>query len=102
LDRLLADAAGAAAVDAVPQILVVLAAQHPRMQRTYPDIGYCLILKEVGAVFQAAMMSAAVMELAACPLGNGNTLLFSELVGIDPLIESSVGELMLGSREDGA
>jgi hypothetical protein len=30
-------------------------------------------------------------------LGCGNSLLFSELVGIDPLIESSVGELMLGS-----
>jgi SagB-type dehydrogenase family enzyme len=99
LDRLLADAAGAAAVDAVPQILVVLAAQYARIQTTYPDIGYSLILKEVGAVFQTAMMAAAAMGLAACPLGLGNSLHFSQLAGIDPLIASSVGELMLGSLD---
>jgi oxazoline/thiazoline dehydrogenase len=96
-ERLLAEAAGAAAVDLPPQILVVLAAQYVRMHRIYPDIGYGLILKEVGAVFQAAMMAAAAMGLSTCPLGCGNALLFSELVGVSPLIESSVGELMLGS-----
>jgi SagB-type dehydrogenase family enzyme len=100
LDRLLAEAAGAAAVELPPQILVVLAAQFVRAQRIYPDIGYSLILKEVGAVFQAAMLAAAAMGLGACPLGCGNALLFSELVGIDPLIEGSVGELMLGSLAD--
>jgi hypothetical protein len=33
-------------------------------------------------------------------LGCGNALLFSELAGMDPLIESSMGELMLGSLAD--
>jgi SagB-type dehydrogenase family enzyme len=97
LDRLLTEAAGAAAVELPPQILVVLAAQYVRTQRIHPDIGYNLILKEVGAVFQAAMLAAAAMGLGACPLDCGNALLFSELAGIDPLIEGSVGELMLGS-----
>jgi SagB-type dehydrogenase family enzyme len=101
-DRLLADAAGAAGVELPPQILVVLAAQYARVHRIYPDIGYSLILKEVGAVFQTAMLTAAAMGLSTCPLGCGNTLLFSELVGVDPLIESSVGELMLGSLEENA
>jgi SagB-type dehydrogenase family enzyme len=100
LDRLLAEAAGAAAVELPPQILIVLAAQFVRTQRIYPDIGYNLILKEVGAVFQAAMLAAAAMGLGACPLGCGNALLFSELAGMDPLIESSMGELMLGSLAD--
>jgi SagB-type dehydrogenase family enzyme len=100
LDRLLADAAGAAAIESAPQILVVLTAQFARMQRMYPDIGYNLILKEVGALFQAAMMAAAATGLGACPLGCGNSVLFSELVGVDPLIESSVGEMMLGSLQD--
>jgi SagB-type dehydrogenase family enzyme len=100
LDRLLADAAGAAAIESAPQILVVLTAQYARMQRMYPDIGYSLILKEVGALFQAAMMAAAAMGLAVCPLGCGNAVLFSELVGIDPLTESSVGEIMLGSLQN--
>jgi oxazoline/thiazoline dehydrogenase len=99
-ERLLTDAAGAAGVELPPQILVVLAAQYVRTQRIYPDISYSLILKEVGAVFQVAMMAAAAMGLSTCPLGCGNALLFSQLVGVNPLIESSVGEFMLGSRED--
>ena len=97
VDRLLAEAAGAAAVELPPQILLVLAAHYDRMHESYPDIAYSLILKEVGAVFQAAMLAAAAMGLAACPLGCGNSLLFAELTGVDPLVESSVGELMLGS-----
>jgi oxazoline/thiazoline dehydrogenase len=99
-ERLLADASGAAGIELPPQILVVLAAQYVRTQRIYPDISYSLILKEVGAVFQVAMMAAAAMGLSTCPLGCGNALLFSELVGVSPLTESSVGELMVGSLED--
>ena len=102
VDQLLAQAAGAAAVELPPQILLVLAAQYDRMHGSYPDIAYSLILKEVGAVFQAAMLAASVMGLAACPLGCGNSLLFAELTGVDPLIESSVGEMMLGSLAEPA
>ena len=48
------------------------------------------------------MLAAAAMGLAACPLGCGNSLLFAELAGVDPLVESSVGELMLGSLAETA
>jgi SagB-type dehydrogenase family enzyme len=96
---LLADAAGTANVDEPPQILLVFAADYRRMRRLYADLSYSLILKEVGAVFQLSMMAAAAMGLGACPLGCGDTRLFSELIGVDPMIESSVGELMLGSLE---
>jgi SagB-type dehydrogenase family enzyme len=100
VDRLLADAAGAANVEHPPQILLVLAAQYARTERVYGDLSYSLILKEVGAVFQAAMMAAAAMGLGTCPLGCGNSLLFSELVGVNPLTETSVGEMMVGSLEE--
>ena len=96
LDRLLADAAN---IDQPPQILLVLAARYWRTRRLYGDLRYSLILKEVGAVFQAAMMAAAAMGLGTCPLGCGDSVLFSELAGVDPLTETSVGELMLGSLE---
>jgi SagB-type dehydrogenase family enzyme len=102
VDRLLAEAAGAAAVELPPQILLVLAARYDCMHGPYPDIAYSLILKEVGAVFQTAMLAAAAMGLAACPLGCGNSLLLAQLAGIDPQIESSVGELMLGSLAETA
>jgi oxazoline/thiazoline dehydrogenase len=99
LDRLLIGAAGAANVDRPPQILLILAARYSQTRRLYGDLSYSLILKEVGAVFQAAMMAAAAMGLGTCPLGCGDSLLFSELAGVDPLTETSVGELMLGSLE---
>jgi len=99
-DRLLADAAEAANVEVPPQVLLVLAARYWRTQRVYGNLSYSLILKEVGGVFQVSMMAAAAMGLAACPLGCGDSLLFSRLVGVDPLTESSVGELMLGAPED--
>jgi SagB-type dehydrogenase family enzyme len=100
LDRLLADAAAAAGVERPPQILIMLAACFVRTTRSYGDLSYSLILKEVGAVFQAAMMAGTAMGLATCPLGCGDSLLFSKLVGTDPLMETSVGELMLGSLEE--
>lgn len=99
-DRLLGNAAGTANIARPPQILLVLAASYGRTQRVYGDLSYSLILKEVGAVFQVAMMTGAVMGLSTCPLGCGNALLFSELIGVNPLSESSVGELMLGSLEE--
>jgi SagB-type dehydrogenase family enzyme len=98
-ERLLAEAAGTANVDEPPQILLVLAADYRRTRRLYEDLSYSLILKEVGAVFQVAMMAAAAMGLGTCPLGCGDSLLFSELIGANPLRETSVGELMLGSLD---
>jgi oxazoline/thiazoline dehydrogenase len=99
LDKLLADAASAANVDQRPQIVLVLAARYGHVRRFYGDLSYSLILKEVGAVIQTAMMAAAAMGLATCPLGCGDSVLFSELIGVDPHTETSVGELMLGSLE---
>jgi SagB-type dehydrogenase family enzyme len=99
LDELLADAAEAASIAQTPQILLVLAARYERTHRVYGDLSYSLILKEVGAVFQAAMMAAAAMGVGACPLGCGNSLLFADLVGVNPLTEVSVGEMMIGSLD---
>jgi SagB-type dehydrogenase family enzyme len=98
LEHLLADAAAAANLDRQPQVLVVLAARFDRTSRWYGDLSYSLILKEAGAIFQTAMMAAAAMDLAACPLGCGDSLEFSTLAGVSPLIETSVGEMILGSR----
>lgn len=72
----------------------------PHAARTLPvygELSYRLILKEAGAVFHAAAMAAAVMELGVCPLGCGDSRLFSGLAGTDPRIETSVGEFMLGT-----
>ena len=41
---------------------------------------------------------ASTTNLAACALGVGDSDLFARLAGTDPQEESSVGELLLGSR----
>ena len=102
LDALLAEAAGTAAVAAPPQLLLVLAAEMGRIRPAYGDLGYSLVLKEVGAVFQAAMLAAAAMGLASCPLGCGDALAFAGMLGMDPAVETSVGELMLGTAGEPA
>ncbi len=97
LNQLLDDAAVAAGVTERPQTLLILSAHFARTSETYQGLAYSLILKEVGAVFQMAMLSAAVMNLAACPLGTGDALAFSKLARLDPLVETSVGEMMIGA-----
>jgi oxazoline/thiazoline dehydrogenase len=100
LDELLAEAAAAANIAETPHILLVLAARYERTRRVYSDLSYSLILKEVGAVFQTALMAAAAMGVGACPLGCGNSLLFANLARVNPLTECSVGEMIVGSLAD--
>jgi hypothetical protein len=38
------------------------------------------------------------MGLAPCALGAGDPAVFAEATGLDPLIEGTVGEFILGSR----
>jgi oxazoline/thiazoline dehydrogenase len=98
LKRLVGDAAGAAQMQGLPQVVLILAARYAPVHAAYGDLAYALVLKEVGAVYQAAMLAATATDLAACPLGCGDALLFAELASLDPRDEASVGEMILGSR----
>jgi len=102
LNRLLRDAAGASGVSELPHMVLVLSVRFAEVEAVYADIAYALILKEVGAVFQAAMTAAAAMEIASCPLGTGDSMLFAALTGHDPLVEGSVGEMTIGSLPAGS
>lgn len=97
LNHLLDEAAANAGTKERPQVLMILSAHFAKTSGTYEDLSYSLILKEAGAVLQTAQLSAAAMGLAACPLGTGNALTFSTLAGIDPMVETSVAELMFGT-----
>lgn len=98
-EALLATAA-AAAEAAVPQVLVVLSARFLRLSWKYSSIGYATVLKDVGVLLQTMYLVAEAMGLAACALGGGNSDVFAEAAGTDYYAETSVGELMLGSRRD--
>jgi oxazoline/thiazoline dehydrogenase len=100
-DALLRDASISAARLCVPQVLISLASRFQRLGWKYDTIAYAATLKNVGVLYQTLYLVATAMGLAPCALGNGNSDLLAEAVGLDYLKESSVGEFMLGSRERG-
>jgi oxazoline/thiazoline dehydrogenase len=96
VDALLDGAAAAWASSARPQALLVLAARFGRLTWRYRSIVYATLLKEVGAMMQTSYLAATPLGLAACALGGGDARRFARVTGIDPLVESSVGELAIG------
>lgn len=81
----------------IPQILLVITARFSRIFWKYQTIGYSLILKHVGVLYQTLYLVATAMKLAPCALGTGDSDLFAKVAGINYYEESSVGEFILGS-----
>lgn len=95
---LLEDARLAMGGGQTPQVLIVIAARFPRVFWKYESVGYALILKEVGALYQTMYLVATAMHLAPCALGAGNVERFALATGADFHEEGSVGEFALGRR----
>lgn len=96
VDRLLAGAAAAMAVDARPQLLIVIAARYERLAWKYGGLAYTLVLKDVGVLMQTLYLAATAMGLAACAIGTGDEGAFAHASGLAADEECSVGELALG------
>jgi oxazoline/thiazoline dehydrogenase len=84
----------------VPQTVITLSSRFNRLAWKYRGIAYALTLKNVGVLYEAMYLAATAMGLAPCGLGSGDSAVFGEATGADPLVESSVGEFMLGVRAD--
>lgn len=84
----------------LPQLLLVISARFGRVMWKYEQMAYSLIIKHVGVLFQTIYLAATAMGLAPCALGAGDVDSFAEATGRDPLVESSVGEFLIGSRCD--
>ncbi|MEV0587112.1 SagB family peptide dehydrogenase [Nonomuraea sp. NPDC050310] len=95
--RLLHQAARATGSAGPPQVLLVLAARFDRLMARYQDIPYSLILKHAGVLLQTLHLAATAMGLGSCVLGAGEGAAFAAATGLDPTVEGSVGELVLGS-----
>jgi oxazoline/thiazoline dehydrogenase len=96
--RLLQNAYVASGCSVVPQVLIILAARFSRLSWKYRGIAYVTTLRNVGVLYEAMYLASAAMGLAPCALGGGDSAAFSQATSLDPLIESSVGEFMLGTR----
>jgi oxazoline/thiazoline dehydrogenase len=81
-----------------PQVLLIVTARHARILWKYSSVGYSLVLKDVGVLFQTWYLLCAALGIGACAAGMGDSDLFARLTGIEYLNESSVGEFVIGAE----
>lgn len=81
-----------------PQVVLTVTARFGRVMWKYETIGYSLVLKHVGVLYQTLYLVGTAMDLAVCALGGGDAADFALASGLDYLSEGSVGELIIGSR----
>ena len=88
----------AAGDQAEPQVVLAIAARFGRMLWKYRAIGYGNLLRDTGGLYQTLYLAATELGLSPCGLGAGNSELFARLTGLDPLIEGTVGDFLVGGR----
>lgn len=81
----------------IPQVLLIITARFGRLFWKYHSIGYGLILKHIGVLYQTFYLVATAMKLAPTAIGGGNSEQFGKIANLNDHVESSVGEFMLGS-----
>jgi SagB-type dehydrogenase family enzyme len=80
--------------------MLVLTARFAKVAWKYETMAYAAMLKHVGVIFQTLYLVATAMGLAPCGLGGGSAEMFARASGLDPLVEGSVGEFLLGSAPE--
>jgi SagB-type dehydrogenase family enzyme len=99
VEALLAMARATAGIATSPDVLITIASRFQRMSWKYETIAYAVSLKNAGALYQTFYLVATAMGLSACGLGNGDFQSFADASGLDPLVEGSIGEFMLGGPQ---
>ena len=94
--QMLLDATGATGGLVRPQVLLTVASRFARISWKYEGMAYATTLRNVGAFYQTLWLVATAMGIACCPLGGGDASAFAEATGLDPYLESNVGEVTLG------
>jgi len=97
--KIVEDACRASGLRSELEVLIVISARFQRVSWKYSGIAYSTILKDVGILMQNMYLVATAMNLAPCALGGGDSESFAHATGIDYLVESSVGEFILGRSQ---
>jgi SagB-type dehydrogenase family enzyme len=95
--RVVSYAAAAGRFAAAPQVSLVITARAGRMMWKYEGIGYAMALKNAGVLTELMYLVATAMGLAPCAIGAGDAAAFANAAGVDPLVEPSIAEFLLGS-----
>lgn len=81
-----------------PQVVLAVSARFARVMWKYRSISYGNILRDTGVLYQTLYLAATELGLSPCALGTGNSALFARITGLDPLVEGSVGEFLVGGK----
>jgi SagB-type dehydrogenase family enzyme len=81
-----------------PQILLLCTARIGRIMWKYEGLGYALMLRNAGVLTAQMYLVATAMGLAPCSVGSGDSAAFAEMSGLDPLVEPTIADFVLGSR----
>lgn len=84
----------------MPQVVLLITARFPRVMWKYEGVPYSIILKNVGVLYHALMLHATDLGLASCPVGGGDSDVVADILETDYFIETTVGEVILGSMPD--
>jgi SagB-type dehydrogenase family enzyme len=102
LEAMLSAAQFAMGADAVPQLLITIAARFGRVSWKYSSVAYSLILKEVGVLTQTFYLMATEMGLGGCAIGSLNIDLFAKATGLEFHVEGPVGQFAIGRGSEAA
>src|SRR5262249_24801911 len=98
VETLLASAVAATMSPATPQVLICLASRFQRLSWSYESMAYATTLKNVGVLYQTFYLVATAMGLGCCGVGAGDADLFAKAAGTEYYAETTVGEMLLGTR----
>jgi SagB-type dehydrogenase family enzyme len=96
-EALVAAASAAGVMTTRPQVVLIVTARFGRVMWKYDAIGYSLVLKHVGVLYQTIYLVGTAMGLAVCGLGGGDAADFAAASGLGYSEEGSVGELVIGT-----
>ena len=96
VELVVAEAKTSTAGMADPQIVLAIAARFSRVMWKYKAISYGTILRNAGALYQTLYLAATELGLSPCGIGTGDSALFARVTGLDPVVEGTVGDFILG------
>lgn len=79
----------------VPNALVVITADVPKVSWKYESIAYRLILLNCGSAVSVFSLVAQALGLGCCPLGTGDSAAFARLLGKSEWEEAAIMELAI-------
>jgi SagB-type dehydrogenase family enzyme len=96
IERLLVEASESWGVEnGIPCAVIVLSAMVPLVTWKYESVGYRLVLLNAGVAMQTICQVATAAGVASCPLGTGDSELFSKIIGVAEWSETSVAEIAI-------